>query len=201
MRALSMLAFAVALLLAVLAVVVKADLLEKAAKSTGKYKFEKYDPKAPKPPRRSDAKQLVHKADGTPAFGSHYDYLVLAVQKCDDYSSWTMHGLWPTDWDDKSKPSHCSNVPFNQSAISDLWPNITKYWETCKWSHTSEDDFLSHEWEKHGTCFGTDEHTYFQTALEIFLDGEWRHECDRSWSKSCQVKVTVPNTTSADERV
>lgn len=187
MRALSTVSIAVALLIAAVVSV-------EAAKPV--YKFELLDKSEPKPPRRSEAKKALD-ADGNAFIGSYYDYLVLAVQKCSDWSDWSMHGLWPTDWDDKSKPSYCTNVPFNKSEIEDLWPNITKYWETCSWSHTSETDFLSHEWQKHGTCFGTSEHTFFQTALDIFLAGEWRHECDKDkWSKSCQVKVYLPNSTT-----
>lgn len=133
----------------------------------------------------------------SPTGGKNWDFLVLAVQRCSDSADWTMHGLWPTDKDNKEKPADCGGPAFSKSAVEDLWPNITKYWETCSWSSNTEEEFLSHEWQKHGSCFGTGEHTYFQTALNIFMEGSWRHECYDKWSsKSCQVKVSLPNSTN-----
>jgi hypothetical protein len=186
-------AFAAALVLLVLCMM--AVSVEGAAR---RFHFAPHDPKAPAAPRLSTKKADALKASGTAQqwVGADYDYLILAVQKCDDYAPWTMHGLWPSDNDNKDKPSDCGGPAYSHSAIADLWPQITKYWGSCSWSSNTEDEFLSHEWTKHGTCVTSDQHTFFADALEIFEAGGWRSSCSsQSYSKSCQVRVTLPDST------
>ena len=43
---------------------------------------------------------------------------------------------------------------------------LFKWWPSCEGSDSNE-DFWSHEWEKHGTCSGLDMATYFETALKL----------------------------------
>ena len=52
------------------------------------------------------------------------------------------------------------------SAIEDLVGLMDQLWPTCQSSGTDA-AFWGHEWSKHGTCSGLDEHTYFETALTL----------------------------------
>ena len=104
-------------------------------------------------------------------------YMLLAVQKCDSGSNWTIHGMWPQVNSHDYKPCEdCSNVPFSLSAISDLMPDVDKYWPSCR--HDTEQEFLQHEWSKHGTCSGFDVHGYFAAVLKVFKAGQWRSTCN-----------------------
>lgn len=78
-------------------------------------------------------------------------------------NTYTIHGLWPQE-SETSWPSYCTRQPFDPSKIQDLLPELEKYWYAYD-KHNQH--FWKHEWEKHGTCSGMDEHTYFSTALRL----------------------------------
>jgi hypothetical protein len=117
-----------------------------------------------------------------------FNFLILALQKCESSSPWTIHGLWPS-YTDSTGPSFCSNVAFQQSAIQDLWAQILQVWPSCSWSGSSETDFLSHEWTKHGTCAGVAEHDYFSDVLSIYQADGWQSYCANESSNECKVQV------------
>jgi ribonuclease I len=129
--------------------------------------------------------------DGSSASGSgsdSYAYLILALQKCNDNSPWTIHGLWPSYASGNSGPEFCTTQAFSQALVQDLWQQIDQYWPTCSWSGNTEDQFLSHEWSKHGTCTGETQHAYFAQVLNLFLQGGWQSHCT-STEKECKITV------------
>lgn len=83
----------------------------------------------------------------------------------------TIHGLWPNR-SDGSWPSTCSNEQFDLSLLDDLSDELEQNWPNVKalkpGSHSHE-AFWSHEWSKHGTCSGMEQHDYFATALDLLL--------------------------------
>jgi ribonuclease T2 len=88
-------------------------------------------------------------------------------------SSFTIHGLWP-DVTSGKYPSDCSNEAFSFSKVTAAVPLATlqKYWPNVKSTtgSSSYSSFWSHEWEKHGTCSGLDQATYFKTAVSLLVN-------------------------------
>ena len=78
---------------------------------------------------------------------------------CGD-TGFTIHGLW------YQEKNGCPGPAFNMTAIEDLVGLMDQLWPTCQ-SSGSDDQFWGHEWSKHGTCSGLDEHSYFETALDL----------------------------------
>ena len=70
-----------------------------------------------------------------------------------DYSltHFLLHGLWP-----KNK-NYCKRKKFNPDKT--IIYGIKRFMPSVK--------LAKHEWEKHGTCFGTDQQTYFLTAFKL----------------------------------
>ncbi len=70
-----------------------------------------------------------------------------------DYSlsHFLLHGLWP------KKGNFCKREKFKKDEV--IFYGIKKFMPSIK--------LAKHEWEKHGTCFGTDERTYFLTAFKL----------------------------------
>ena len=106
--------------------------------------------------------------------------LTLALQKCDDTSDWTLHGLWP-NW---GNPNGCPGPDFDESKVQDLLPTMETEWLSCPGHHSSNEDFWSHEWSKHGTCSGLDEHDFFQKALEVY--STYKSSCKGS-DDTCEI--------------
>lgn len=82
----------------------------------------------------------------------------------------TIHGLWPTNFNSKSYPEFCRpDMPFDASKIQDLLGDLRHYW--TDFLH-KEPEFWEHEFDKHGQCsigysgIG-DEHAYFVQALKL----------------------------------
>ncbi|KAL2903915.1 Ribonuclease 1 [Bienertia sinuspersici] len=82
-------------------------------------------------------------------------------------SDFGIHGLWP-NYKDGSYPSNCdTNNPLNPSQISGLLRKMQKEWPTLGCPSSDGMSFWSHEWVKHGTCSALDQHSYFQTTLDL----------------------------------
>jgi len=65
-------------------------------------------------------------------------------------SFWNIHGLWP-DKDDGNHPFFCTNEPLNFAGFnSQIKTDIAAYWSGL---YSSDEEFLNHEWTKHGTCW------------------------------------------------
>ncbi|XP_062503322.1 ribonuclease Oy-like isoform X1 [Corticium candelabrum] len=84
---------------------------------------------------------------------------------------WTIHGLWPAV-DNARGPSYCnSSYKFNVNSVKDLLPELKYVWPSV-FADSSDNNFWSYEWRKHGTCamsvdFLNDEHDFFETAISI----------------------------------
>jgi ribonuclease I len=112
----------------------------------------------------------------------------LGLQLCPDAEEWTLHGLWPSSND-------CSGPPFDPNAISSIESDLEAKWPSCYGKGGGEDDFWSHEWEKHGTCSGMQELDFFNTALA--LQQKYNHLCSGHHDKhACELSCS--GATSAD---
>ena len=151
----------------------------KKTRAKRNFKFTAVPKGSPIPP--PSKKKALAPGQAVESLFDLYDSLVMGLQKCSDDAQFTIHGLWPAQ-------EYCGGSSYSHSAIADLWSTMEQDWPSCPWSHTSADDFYSHEWEKHGSCFGTSEHTYFQDALQIYENGGWKSQCDQS-SSTCTVNV------------
>ncbi|XP_022878308.1 intracellular ribonuclease LX-like isoform X2 [Olea europaea var. sylvestris] len=79
----------------------------------------------------------------------------------------SIHGLWP-NYNNGKWPSNCDRKnSFNQSEVSDLVSRMQKDWPTLACPSGDGFKFWSHEGDKHGTCTTLDQHTYFQSALDL----------------------------------
>nr|AAL35960.2 RNase [Prunus dulcis]QBY91669.1 ribonuclease [Prunus dulcis]QBY91672.1 ribonuclease [Prunus dulcis]QBY91675.1 ribonuclease [Prunus dulcis]QBY91678.1 ribonuclease [Prunus dulcis] len=82
----------------------------------------------------------------------------------------TIHGLWPSNFSNPTKPSNCNGTKFDARKVypemrSDLkisWPDVesgndTKFWED--------------EWNKHGTCSEQtlNQFQYFERSHEMWM--------------------------------
>ena len=59
----------------------------------------------------------------------------------------TIHGIWPSSYNG-SDPSYCTNQTLTESDISSIEDQLNQNWKS--YSSTSNFDFWTHEWEKHG---------------------------------------------------
>jgi len=187
--------------LAILLVALLASFSDASVVAHGKLKvtFSKYVNKTAngiaKPPAKVGVSDTWSSSSGSASGSasgsgsSSYAFLLFALQKCDNSSPWTIHGLWPSDSSSEG-PQNCGGSSFDPNAISSLRSQISQDWPSCSWSHTSEDDFLAHEWTKHGTCTGWSELTYFQQTLSLYQQGSWKQYCDDSQSE-CKVQVNL----------
>merc|ERR1711879_566449 len=64
---------------------------------------------------------------------------------------------------------------FNMSNVQDLEDDLEVYWKSDPQYGKTNDWFWSHEWKKHGTCSGLDQHDYFQVGLA--LREKYAHLC------------------------
>jgi len=61
---------------------------------------------------------------------------------------------------------YCSYEPLNADVVVRNNPTIHNVWYNSLPQKTDE-DFWKHEWEKHGTCFGS-QISYFQRTIALF---------------------------------
>jgi hypothetical protein len=112
----------------------------------------------------------------------------LGMQLCPDATEWTLHGLWPNT--DDCKPSS-----FDEHAISSIESQLEAKWSSCYGKGAGDEDFWQHEWQKHGTCSGMDELTYFNTALA--LQAKYNHLCS-GWKDKHACELPCTGTTADD---
>lgn len=84
---------------------------------------------------------------------NYYDFALIwnPINNNKYNTNYTIHGLWP-QYNSKSYPSYCdgySNNTFELSNISGLVPTMNIIWVSTE---EKNEDFWSHEWNKHGTC-------------------------------------------------
>jgi ribonuclease T2 len=89
-------------------------------------------------------------------------------------NSWTIHGIWPTQYHTIG-PLYCNDSwTFDMNAIAPIESEMTEKWINIE-KNTPLDGLWKHEWEKHGTCAAqhipqlNTELTYFKQGLD-FLD-------------------------------
>ncbi|KAL7639355.1 UNVERIFIED_CONTAM: hypothetical protein RMT77_009856 [Armadillidium vulgare] len=88
-------------------------------------------------------------------------------------TSWTVHGLWPTDAG-KIGPNFCNySWHFNENEIKSIEPSLLKFWPNI-FGERSMTSLWKHEWEKHGTCAAEiktldSEFNYFSKGLELVV--------------------------------
>ena len=109
---------------------------------------------------------------------------VLALQKCDSNSAWTLHGLWPPG------EERCQGPSFDEGAISDLESTMKVEWLSCPGYSSNNLEFWTHEWTTHGTCSGMGEHDFFSAALALHdryasLCGDGEGDDDHQCRLSC----------------
>ena len=122
-----------------------------------------------------------------------YNYEILALQKCNDSSRYTIHGLWPT-WNATSWPQFCDNSSvFNPDLLGEIVLNeMRRDWYSCP-GYGNNTSFWSHEWSKHGTCSGLGQKQYFYMALNYYSNRSLWEECLVNKTSECEVAI-FPHT-------
>lgn len=61
------------------------------------------------------------------------------------------------------------NSATTHTCMSDLTSSLQKNWPTLACPSGDGIQFWTHEWEKHGTCYGSSlkQHDYFETTLNL----------------------------------
>lgn len=113
--------------------------------------------------RRPDQPTLTPNA---PPQSSQYDVYMLAtewagttcrVQNCNSNipsqsQYFNLHGLWPNiNAKPSTSPQNCTSVPLNYDALPRTVQN--SLWISWNSLYNDENSFVSHEWDKHGTCW------------------------------------------------
>eukprot|EP01098_Paradermamoeba_levis_P007099 TRINITY_DN2952_c0_g2_i1.p1 TRINITY_DN2952_c0_g2~~TRINITY_DN2952_c0_g2_i1.p1 ORF type:complete len:152 (+),score=42.33 TRINITY_DN2952_c0_g2_i1:120-575(+) len=117
---------------------------------------------------------------------------VLAMQKCNSSSpDFTLHGLWP-EW-----AQDCPAPSFNQRELSSILGEMNMYWLSCPGFGTTNTQFWTHEWKKHGSCSNMTELNFFSTALK--LRQQYASRCQGgNKCEVCLTKDLAPCSSSAD---
>lgn len=93
------------------------------------------------------------------AFATEWPGSVCKIKHCttDDprTTHMNLHGLWPGDWQNPMDyPEDCRPDHFNINSLpSDLKAELDEYWSGL---YSSQQVFIDHEWDKHGTCWVPD---------------------------------------------
>jgi len=90
------------------------------------------------------------------------------MQKCKYNNEFTIHGLWP-EWD-----QYCHGENFDLHKIGDVQDRLSDEWPSCV-GHHGNSWLWSHEWKRHGTCSGMEQHEFFRKALD--LHNEYKDKC------------------------
>lgn len=89
----------------------------------------------------------------------------------DNITTWTVHGLWPTDGTSEN-PSFCNeSTSFDPDKISSILSQLCQFWPNL-YRDSDFYNFWTHEWCKHGTCAVTlldlnSEEKYFQKGMDL----------------------------------
>ena len=100
-------------------------------------------------------------------FASEWRGSVCSYNKCSLDSApsfWNIHGLWPSDG--SRGVNFCTDEKFDPSQLNGLESSVAKYWSSL---YSNDNSFHGHEWQKHGTCSGMDQETYFSTTIQLAL--------------------------------
>jgi len=125
-------------------------------------------------PTGPESNGLNYSANGRKWKSCQITEYILALQ--DDCGFESIHGLWP---DPEATCTYCTSEAFSTSKLSSsTLTNMKKYWPTCQ-SGTTNEDFWSHEWSKHGTCTGKSQDSYFSEAISLYQKyvGKCKTDC------------------------
>jgi len=77
-----------------------------------------------------------------------------------------LHGLWPNDYEDfRNSPYTCTDTTADINKYSaDVQTLVKSFWNSM---YSSQNDFLNHEWTKHGTCWTPEPLNYDNVPTEI----------------------------------
>ena len=85
-----------------------------------------------------------------------------------DDEEWTIHGIWPSQFN-KLGPQFCKpSVPFNRTALRPVEGQLKEKWIDIEYGAESY-SLWKHEWEKHGTCASVLEP--LNTEVKYFKEG------------------------------
>ena len=124
----------------------------------------------------------------------HGECYELKLQKCKGSGNWTLHGLWP-EWQNE-----CEGPQFDMDALKDIHDEMESKWPSCPEYGESEEEFWSHEWQKHGTCSGMGQVEYFKKALQMrdkYMSqcSDEGNTCSVCFSKDLSSQETCPSFT------
>jgi len=87
-----------------------------------------------------------------------------------DRPSWTVHGIWPTQFH-KEAPSFCNNSwPFDASNLESIRSDMETYWPDVEMRDVPN-SLYEHEWIKHGTCAVTGKLPGVSSQKDYFAAG------------------------------
>ena len=121
------------------------------------------------------------------------NYYDLALKKCKNNNSWSIHGLWP-EYTVHSWPQFCDPTRynlFNKSVVESFsfYDDLVTNWYSC----TSESSYSlwENEWQKHGTCTKLSPQDYFLTVVDLFHTlTKYQSCCDKTWNQ-CLMKLNL----------
>lgn len=111
---------------------------------------------------------------------SEYDYYVFATEwagtvcrntacsetKGIDPNFFNIHGLWPSQHSSTYEPSNCHGPSFSDSYLTNsTMAKLKRYWSGL---FNPANDFHTHEWTKHGTCWNDDLETKINVIEDFF---------------------------------
>ncbi|OQR95663.1 hypothetical protein THRCLA_07675 [Thraustotheca clavata] len=80
----------------------------------------------------------------------------------------TIHGLWP-NYNDGTFPSFCSDEKLSKATIEAIGQDtINTYWPDVKTNYGT--NFISNEWDKHGTCSGMNQLDYIGATIDLEIE-------------------------------
>ncbi|EFN55062.1 hypothetical protein CHLNCDRAFT_13061, partial [Chlorella variabilis] len=93
-------------------------------------------------------------------------------------AGFALHGVWPQvppsalGGAGKRFQDRCSDTPYQPGCLAGLEDTISLFWPDMAPNQSlvspDADSLLwAHEWEKHGTCSGMDQRTYFSNAVLV----------------------------------
>ena len=85
----------------------------------------------------------------------------LALQRCNEKPTYTIHGLWPYTRNARLKPL----CRLDALSIKSLWKDLDRYHKNCFGNNIQ---FLEYQWCKHGIYVFSTPSEYFQLALAAY---------------------------------
>ena len=108
----------------------------------------------------------------------------LALQRCNEKPTYTIHGLWPYTRNARLKPL----CRLDALSIKSLWKDLDRYHKNCFGNNIQ---FLEYQWCKHGIYAFSTPSEYFQLASTQrvymrFRARSWRERLTRrKWLQAC----------------